>query len=778
MDKHILSGCKPKPLASYLKAIGILRLVSEQKDSQVKGWWQGETFVISTKLGRDEFESFFCEDYSPTPIVAPWNGGSGFYMGDDVRGLEAITSCQHRRFEDYRSVILQIQSWPEIPSFNTVQDVKQVLRTTLEGMRPGRRKDELEGLLQGIESSVLPLKHDSSQITLSEVETISRQRDNPDQAAWRDWWNMIKKARTQCNTIRRNENKKVILPRCRSRLPETSLKWLDAVYAIQSDGGASFNPVLGTGGNEGRFDFSNNFIKRVAELFIDGYLEKTANLFSSAVLNTVLPGLISASIGQYDPGRAGGYNQGTEVETKGFKINPWDFILAVEGALVLGGAVVRRNPTEDRSQYTTPFTVNFSSVGFSSSAYLEMGRKETWLPIWRNPASYPEVKYIFGEGRTSIGRHAARTGIEFSRAVGTLGVDRGIDAFERYAFLERRGQSYVALPAGRINVRYKPELELLNDLDAVLRPASLFMRLFKNLPATFQSARQRIDEAVFACTQKPDPHSFCEIVRAVGNLEKHIATRDRSKKPTLNTPLFGLSPLWIAQCDDGSVEGRIAGALASIRATGKVGPIRSNLAGIDPSNPRRWSVGRGECHWFGNSLHERLVGVLSRRLMDAERKSEERTPIEARLPISPHDVMPFLWGDFDEAKLEELLWGFALINWRGMGIKKLWKKWEMPIADFPLSRTWCVLKLLHSPLKIRKTPIKREQRIAHLLMAGRIKEACGVAIHRLRVSELRPFNVMYEEDLDSIRLLASLLIPVKDQWKMESLVLDKQTSTD
>jgi len=63
-------------------------------------------------------------------------------------------------------------------------------------------------------------------------------------------------------------------------------------------------------------------------------------------------------------------------------------------------------------------------------------------------------------------------------------------------------------------------------------------------------------------------------------------------------------------------------------------------------------------------------------------------------------------------------------------------------------------------------------------MAGRIKEACGVAIHRLRVSELRPFNVMYEEDLDSIRLLASLLIPVKDQWKMESLVLDKQTSTD
>jgi CRISPR-associated protein Csx17 len=64
-----------------------------------------------------------------------------------------------------------------------------------------------------------------------------------------------------------------------------------------------------------------------------------------------------------------------------------------------------------------------------------------------------------------------------------------------------------------------------------------------------------------------------------------------------------------------------------------------------------------------------------------------------------------------------------------------------------------------------------EPRIVHLLEAGRVREACAQAIHRLCVSELKPFNVDYEEDLDPVRLLASMLVPINQQWKLESLVL-------
>ncbi|MCX5903356.1 MAG: hypothetical protein NTV89_07765, partial [Proteobacteria bacterium] len=60
MHRHILSGCRTTPLASYLKALGILRLVAEQKDFQAKGSWEAENFVLHTSLTCEDMENFFC----------------------------------------------------------------------------------------------------------------------------------------------------------------------------------------------------------------------------------------------------------------------------------------------------------------------------------------------------------------------------------------------------------------------------------------------------------------------------------------------------------------------------------------------------------------------------------------------------------------------------------------------------------------------------------------------------------------------------------------------
>jgi CRISPR-associated protein Csx17 len=775
MIKHILPGCRPTPLASYLKAVGIIRILWEQKDPTVQGWWKDETFVVETNLDEPSLVNFFCDEYAPTPIVSPWNGGSGFYLGDSAEAKDAIIGSLDKRFELYRKVILEIERWKEIPKFETLEDILLTLRDALEKMRPGKKRQELEELLKELDSSFERLKGSSfsSKITLDEI--ASRAETKEAHQKYRGFWTIVKKARTQSKTLKRSADKDKILPVSRNRLPDTVLDWIDAVCALSGDGKPSFNPVLGTGGNEGRLEFSNNFMQRLAELFITGDPESTRSLFRSGVFGTVLSGLTEGKIGQYDPGRAGGYNQGMEIETKEFKINPWDFVLAIEGSLVLAGAVARRNPTEDRSHFTIPFTVLFSAVGFSSSAYLESGRYETWLPVWRNPASFPEIKYLFAEGRASLGRRVAKTGIEFSRALGKLGVDRGIDSFERYAFLARRGKSYVALPAGRIPVRFNPSLELIDELDLPIMQVRRFLGEFKNVPATFLSGRQRIDEAIFACTQKPEPLTFSRLVRVIGNLEELLASRDRSKKPKLDSPLFGLSPRWIAACDDGSVEVRIAAALASIRATGEVGPLRSNMTEVDPLNPRRWAEGRGQKNWFGNSFAARLAGVLTQRVLDATRTSTATIPVEGRLPISPHDISSFLWGECDDTKIEELLWGFSLIDWFKPGLKESKERWENPILESPLSRSWCLLKLLHIPTRVRGVKINAEPRIIPLLASGRVKDACDLATRRLRISELHPFEVSYEDEIDPVRLMASLLIPVKDQWQMEPLVLKPNT---
>src|SRR6267142_2036159 len=105
---HGLDGCAPTPLAHYLKAVGILRLVSEQADANARCWWQGESFRFASHLSEDDLMRFFLEQYSPTPFVAPWNGGTGFYPKDRkaAKALRMITETTSPRFAAYRAAIV------------------------------------------------------------------------------------------------------------------------------------------------------------------------------------------------------------------------------------------------------------------------------------------------------------------------------------------------------------------------------------------------------------------------------------------------------------------------------------------------------------------------------------------------------------------------------------------------------------------------------------------------------------------------------------------------
>lgn len=110
---HILKGCSPAPLANYLKALGILRLVGEQADAQARGWWNGERFCMLSELSKEELEAFFLEKYEPTPIFNPWGGRSGYYGGSSEKtarnALAAIECSASDRLAKYRNAICLIR---------------------------------------------------------------------------------------------------------------------------------------------------------------------------------------------------------------------------------------------------------------------------------------------------------------------------------------------------------------------------------------------------------------------------------------------------------------------------------------------------------------------------------------------------------------------------------------------------------------------------------------------------------------------------------------------
>ncbi len=100
-----LRGCTPVPLAQYLKALGVLRLVAEQADADALGHWSDDGFVLESRLDRAALLDFFLHDYRPTPVIAPWNGGSGFYPKDNTTGIAAIEAASAARLQPYADTI-------------------------------------------------------------------------------------------------------------------------------------------------------------------------------------------------------------------------------------------------------------------------------------------------------------------------------------------------------------------------------------------------------------------------------------------------------------------------------------------------------------------------------------------------------------------------------------------------------------------------------------------------------------------------------------------------
>ena len=105
LNQIALHGCRPEPLSGYLKALSVLRLVVEQQDRKAKGHWQNGVFVLMTTLSQDDLEKFFLYHYEPTPLVAPWNGSTGFYPKDNKKTIDAICNATAARLQIYRETV-------------------------------------------------------------------------------------------------------------------------------------------------------------------------------------------------------------------------------------------------------------------------------------------------------------------------------------------------------------------------------------------------------------------------------------------------------------------------------------------------------------------------------------------------------------------------------------------------------------------------------------------------------------------------------------------------
>lgn len=705
MPSLTLSGCSPVPLAHYLKALGILRLVSEEKDPAATGHWHRDQFVLTSSLDRDALIQFFLEDYEPTSVMAPWNGGSGFHPKDNSKAMDSISQSKAPRLSKYAEAIAAAQS---------------ALRSMNLGEKP-----------------------------------------TPDQKA-------------------------ELLLVCRNVLPDSALQWLDAAYVLTEDG-AKYPPLLGTGGNDGRLEFTNNFMQRIMEVMDTETGEPDASssqrLAAALFAEPIATPLSKAPVGQFLPGSAGGVNA-----TSGFDaasaVNPWDFILMIEGALLFASASVKRMESSDSGALAYPFCVRQAGVGYASASAADesASRAEMWMPLWTKRAvTLQELSAIFSEGRAQVGSRAARNGVDFARAVVGLGVDRGLDEFQRFGFQVRNGLSYFATPLTRIVARKNTGVDLLSDADAWL---DRFRRVATKdtAPATAQRALRTLESRIMDLCVNHTPERLMRVFIALGQCQATAARSLKWAKENYLQPLHGLRKEWLKDNWNDSQHGtefRLAASLASLN--GKFGKdwltLRCHLEQVDSyigkdsgSLAYRWGdVTNNNVQWSEAALPTVLNNIFSRRLILNEDAPRTRSEVWASLA----DIKAFIEGQTDDTLLSDLLWSMSLIDWREKGaLPSRNHDWVVPPTLYALLKLCFPPVLEKQPEGIQQVPAIPA--IHKHAAQGNGDQAATLAIRRLRGSGYHPLlrKIIVQGDY-ARRTAAALLFPISNQTLEELL---KQTT--
>ena len=672
--EHRLIGCRPEPLASYLKALGVLRLVAEQADSGATGHWEADGFVLRTTLDDQGLDRFFLWEYQPSPIISPWNNSSGF--GPEGAGeLHAIEASQDPRLGPYRKAIAV-----------------------------GRQL-----------------------MTESGSQSWAKER---------------------------------MLQESRSRLPDGCLPWLDAA-AVLTDGRPVYPPLLGTGGNDGRLEFSRNFHQRVLDVLgLSGRRDRHQPAWLTDALFDIgrSTGLRGSSPGQFDPGAAGGANSAATGAATAV-LNPWDWVLLLEGSLLLASGSARRLASSSGGRAAAPFTVDSTAGGYASASDVETSRGELWAPLWGRPAGLPELRSLFAEARADWRGGHVSSGLDLAKAAASLGVDRGIASFSRHAFVERFGLSTVAVPVGRVAVSNRPAVVPLAQLDSWLDR----VRRASNPPAAVIQALRAVDQTSFELTSEGRPDQLLRVLVETARLERAVGHSPSFRERALLRPLSGLdSRSWLAVIDleAEQPEVRVAACLASLRdVTTSSGPglLRLLLRPVRVINGGRveWTERPATVGGLGrrplppvlaDALARRAVqwGQQARSMGSNERPGSSFHALTGLVaPVS--DLADLVSGQLDEVRLGEVFSAFLLLDWRD-GSELSWRPWTAVPPAFAVVGPFFAPPGESAPSTgwrqlLNTTPLVPESHWPGALAAGRLQPVLESALRRLRIAGLQPVPV-------------------------------------
>lgn len=743
MPEIVLDGCKPDGIMHALKALGVFCVIVEQKDPSARAWWNNNRFfTLDTKLSEADLIDFFCTEYKPIPLVSPWNQSSDFYKNGGL--VSKIEQSSDARLEPYRQVIRVAR-----------EVVRDVLGSVYEEMFLRDTKSKKEKV---------------------EIE---------------------KKFKNKKETMILELRNKLPVPHSITTClrPRSILSWLDTAWVGKSAGSMTPGPILLTGGNDGNFEMSVNFMETVLGHVVGGSTKKESELVRNTLFGTNSNVKFEEkNVGTYMPGAYMSPAVNSVGNAKYTFCNPWDYILAMEGIVFFAGSIYRRGEYKFASY---PFSLKLSHGGYGTAAKddgnksnkkmnyeNEKGKAEIWFPIWNSSATYDEIAYVFAEGRVQSSAKKPTTGADFAAALASFGAMRGISAFQRFGIFERKGQACHMTNIGNIhiteNVGDGADLQEIRwaEVDAWLDRIRVKHDPSKKhtLPRSMNTLLRMIDDKMIRYCMHKKPTHLLDVLVLIGRIERQL-----TMSPRLDVcPLAGLSADWLNKCGCDTPEFRLAAALGSIYSNDNDSfyPIRYILEPVEMINTKLvWKSKNLPISWGHGSLIQNMISVLERWCYGVGRQPTIKSNIYARID----DVIKFIEGRVNDNMIYDLTLPLSMIKTNN-NIKKLngtcLNYNAVPEPYICLKSNFPPVLPLHDT---GRTAVF-ESSIISLLKAGRQGEALDTMRRRLNISGYNVATYGNSSKMDeqgrasALRMCAALFFPV-DPRDMKKLLEVIRTRT-
>jgi CRISPR-associated protein Csx17 len=425
------------------------------------------------------------------------------------------------------------------------------------------------------------------------------------------------------------------------------------------------------------------------------------------------------------------------------QINPWELLLLLEGTLFFSSGTSRRCGASVSVKTAAPFTAKAVVAGFASASVAEISeRDEQWMPIWSRPFNAKEVAALFIEGRCQQGAQSAESSLQVAQAVARLGVARGVDAFERYSYMARKGDANYAVPIGRWKVQAQPDVPLLAELEQHgwlegLRRAVQDKNVSNSTKVLVKNLE---DQAMEVCLRQGFPTHWQQLLLNLAYLEARLVECGGFTVEQRLSPIPRLSLGWLKALEDGSPELALARSLAAAGLRNHWLPL-DRFGNFASSDKKLASDVRVVC--LGRDPEADLLAIIQRRLLEG---NEKRTlPIPAQQPASPSLLMLLLQGKVDLDRSYWLARGLSALEQTGSPLTA--------VSPEPIDPFWAAVRLCfhhHADLTIFR-----------LLASGDSLRAFALVRQRLQVLGIKvPFTQPVINSQAARRIAVSLAFPL------------------